>query len=746
MLKVNGKPIRMEVDTGAAVSVVSEATYHRYWKSLPLIKTDLELQTYSAEKLPVIGKLEVDVKYGHQQVLGELYVVSGRGPSLLGRNILQHIRLDWPKIAKVHTIHSHQELTKILDKYPAVLCDQLGTFTKHKASLQLKDGATPRYFRPRLLPFALKETVERELDRLVAAGILEPVRTSQWATPIVVVPKKEGHIRLCGDYKVTINPVLLVDIHPIPKPQELFASLAGGVRFTKLDLSQAYQQMLLDEKSKELVTINTHKGLFRYTRLPFGVASAPAIFQRTMDCILQGMSRVHCYIDDILITGETDMEHLQNLEEVLRRLKEHGITVKKSKCQFLRESVEYLGHIIDKDGLHAAPSKVQAVLNAPAPTCVKELRSFLGLINYYGRFIPNLATLLHPLNQLLKKTMQWKWSQKCQVAFQEAKERLISVEVLVHYDPALTIRLATDASAYGLGAVISHVLPNGSEKPIAFASRTLSSAECNYSQIEKEALAIIFGIKKFHQYLYGRNFTLITDHKPLVTILGPKAGIPTLAAARLQRWAIHLSAYSFSIEFRGTEKHGNADGLSRLPLPQKQEKEKPDVATQFNVVQMSTLPLTHRQLRTASRCDSVVSKVMQYTKQGWPNTVPEAFKSYWRRRNEMTVEADCLLWGTRVVIPGTCRDRVLKSLHESHPGIVRMKSQARSYVWWPGLDKDIEKIAKSCDPCSQVKDDPAPVTLHPWVWPSKPWKRLHIDFGVLLKPGAGTGAGAGDDC
>ena len=393
--------------------------------------------------------------------------------------------------------------------------------------------------------------------------------------------------------------------------------------------------MLLDEKSKELVTINTHKGLFRNTRLPFGVASAPAIFQRTMDCILQGMSRVHCYIDDILITGETDMEHLQNLEEVLRRLKEHGITVKKSKCQFLCESVEYLGHIIDKDELHAAPSKMQAVLNAPAPTCVKELQSFLGLINYYGRFIPNLATLLHPLNQLLKKTVQWKWSQKCQVAFQEAKERLISVEVLVHYDPALTIRLATDTSAYGLGAVISHVLPNGSEKPIALASRTLSFAECNYSQIEKEALAIIFGIKKFHQYLYGRNFTLITDHKPLVTILGPKAGIPTLAAARLQRWAIHLSAYSFSIEFRGTEKHGNADGLSRLPLPQKQEREKPDVATQFNVVQMSTLPLTHRQLRTASRCDSVVSKVMQYTKQGWPNTVPEAFKSYWRRRNEM---------------------------------------------------------------------------------------------------------------
>ena len=379
-----------------------------------------------------------------------------------------------------------------------VFSDTLGTFAHHEATLRLKGGATPKYFRPRSIPFALKNEVERELDSLVEKGVLEPVHASEWASPIVVVPKKDGCIRLCGDYKVTINPLLTIDSHPLPKPQELFASLAGGERFTKLDLSQAYQQMRLDQRSKELVTINTHKGLYRYTRLPFGVASAPAIFQRAMDNILQGIPRVQCYIDDILVSGLNDEDHLRTLERVLSRLQQNGVTVKKEKCYFLQDAVEYLGHVVDKEGLHATPEKLKAIQEAPAPTNIRELRSFLGLINYYGRFIANLATVLHPLNRLLKHDVKWEWNKECNSAFEDAKSKLLSAQVLVHYDPRLKLCLATDASAYGLGAVLSHVMPNGEERPIAFASRTLTPAERNYPQLEKEALSIVFGIKKFH--------------------------------------------------------------------------------------------------------------------------------------------------------------------------------------------------------------------------------------------------------
>lgn len=197
---------------------------------------------------------------------------------------------------------------------------------------------------------------------------------------------------------------------------------------------------------------------------------------------------------------------------------------------------------------------------------VSELLAFLDSVNYYGRFISNLATLLQPLNSLLQKGATWKWTKQCQDVFQSIEEKLGSPQVLSHYDSSLPLTLAADASVYGVGAVISQHYPDGTECPIAYASRTLPPSERNYSQLEKEALALIFVVKHFHQYLYGCHFTLITDHKPLTTILGPHHSIPTLAAARLQRWAIILSAYLYDIRFRRTEDHANADCLSRLPL------------------------------------------------------------------------------------------------------------------------------------------------------------------------------------
>ena len=205
-------------------------------------------------------------------------------------------------------------------------------------------------------------------------------------------------------------------------------------------------------------------------------------------------------------------------------MKEHRIRAKKSKCSFLKMGVQYLGHRIDADGIHATDAKLRAIIDAPQPKNVSELRSFLGLLNYYGRFIPNLSSLIHPLNKLLRHGVKWQWSPAASAAFKAAKEKVVSPNVLVHYDPQRPIRLAADASAYGVGAVISHTMEDSSERPIAFASRTLTPSERNYSQVEKEALSLVFGVCKFHTYLYGRPFILITDHKPLITILGPRRG------------------------------------------------------------------------------------------------------------------------------------------------------------------------------------------------------------------------------
>jgi len=263
-------------------------------------------------------------------------------------------------------------------------------------------NTTPRFFKPHPVPFTIIDAISRELDHMEKQGTTEKVDHSEWVAPIVAVPKKDGKFRISGDYKVTVNQALAVDQYPLPKPDELFATLAGGKVFTKLDLSQAYLQLRLDEKSADYVTINTHQGLYRCNRLPFGVASAPALFQKLMDTVLQGIPGVTCYIDDILISSPDEASHLKTLDAVLERLEKHGFRLKLVKCQFLMPSVDYLGHLIDASGIQALPGKVKAIQEAPPPQNVAQLRSFLGLLNYYGKFIPNLATILHPLNDLLK--------------------------------------------------------------------------------------------------------------------------------------------------------------------------------------------------------------------------------------------------------------------------------------------------------------------------------------------------------
>ena len=463
--------------------------------------------------------------------------------------------------------------------------------------------------------------------------------------------------------------------------------------------------MILDTDSRVYVTINTHQGLFRYTRLPFGIASAPAIFQRTMETILQGLTKVQCYIDDILITGASEQEHLHNLEEVLKRLSEYGIRVRREKCAFFRDTVEYLGHQISAEGLHTTPKKAEAIQAAPAPKNIQQLRSFLGLLHYYGKFIPDLASLVHPLNQLLHSGRTWTWTKECEQSFVLAKEKLTSATVLAHYNSQYPLRLAADASSYGLGAVISHIFPNGLERPIAFASRTLTASERNYSQLEKEALSLIFAVKKFHQYLYGREFILYTDHKPLTTILGPKRGIPPLAAARLQRWALQLSAHQYKIQFRPTKAHANADALSRLPLQSTDTKRQPETDI-FTIRQLEALPITSTQLKRVTGRDPILSKVLRYTKQGWPDKVEEALKPYWNRRTELTLEDDCVMWGIRVVIPAKLQEQVLQELHRVHLGISKTNTLARSHVWWPGIDSKIEEMTKSCERCQAVRNSP----------------------------------------
>ena len=349
-------------------------------------------------------------------------------------------------------------LSEMLHKHENVFTEGLGTFTGGKVTLHTDPQVTPKFFKARTLPYSLKDRVEEELNRLESLGIITPVKHSKWAAPVVPVLKQNGTIRLCGDYCVTINQASKVDTYPLPRVEELFAAMSNGKVFTKLDMSQAYLQLPLDDKSKELVTINTHRGLFQYNRLPFGVSSAPAVFQRCMESLFQGCKGVAIYLDDILVTGSTVENHLVNLDKVLSIMATAGLKLNKAKCEFLLPKVEYLGHMIDGNGIHPTKGKVKAIQEAPQPRNVTELRSFLGIINYYGKFLPNLSTKLAPLYQLLKRGVKWQWDKPHADAVAVAKNALQDDTLLVYYDRNRQLVLAYDASPYGLGVVlrISH--------------------------------------------------------------------------------------------------------------------------------------------------------------------------------------------------------------------------------------------------------------------------------------------------
>ena len=469
--------------------------------------------TYTGEQLPILGILTIPISYLTQTVTVELVVVKGDGPSLMGRDLLQQIRLDWHSLHKIQS-NLQSSLEALLIKHQAVFAESLGKVKGFTAKLHVSPDAQPCFYRPRPVPHSLRAKLEKELQHLESLGIIEPVQFSDWAVPIVPVVKSNGEIRVCGDYKLSVNRVAKLETYPLPRIEDLFTSLAGGKTFSKLDLAHAYLQVELDPSTRKYVTINTHKGLYTYNRLPFGVASAPAIFQRMMESILQGLRYVCVYIDDILITGTSEEEHLKNLSEVLLRLENAGIHLKKDKCSFMLPEVQYLGHKISAKGLEPSEGKVKAIRKAPTPKNVTQLKSFLGAVNYYCKFLPNLANSLSPLYKLLQHRTKWTWGPEQIKAFELAKRQLASPPLLVHYDPEKPLVLSCDASPYGLGAVLSHHVERV-EQPIAFVSRTLAPAGHNYSQLDKEALAIIFGVKRFHDHMVGRKFTIVSDHKPL---------------------------------------------------------------------------------------------------------------------------------------------------------------------------------------------------------------------------------------
>ncbi|XP_037528675.1 uncharacterized protein K02A2.6-like [Rhipicephalus sanguineus] len=580
---------------------------------------------------------------------GTVVVVDSLGPSLCGRDTIKAFNeIGVPMltnvVASVQPIKfngPNTGLEALLSEYADVFAPGLGLCKGPPVTFQLKENVVPRFFKARTVPYALKDKMSDALDQLVAQDVLTPVKTAEWATPVVPVLKKDGSLRICGDFRMTVNAATATEQYPLPRVEDIFAKLNGGEVFTTLDLRQAYNQLPLDEHAQKIAVLNTQKGLFCFKRLPFGVSSAPAVFQRRMDALLSDIPGVQVYLDDIIVAEKrSDMSRLR---KVLQRLREYGLRLHKEKCKFRQGEVTFLGHRIDAKGLRPKDENIKAVREAPEPTSVSELKAFLGLVNYYGKFLPNLATVLAPLYALLAKGAKWQWKQEHKESFRKVKEATEDSQFLAHFDPDKPLRLECDASPVGIGAVLSHRV-NGVDYPIGFRSRKLTRAECNYSQLEKEALALVFGVARFKDYLYGHEFVLVTDHKPLTGLLNPKKAIPPMAAARIQRWALFLANYSYTVQYRKGSDHSNADALSRLPLPGSAPREGHSDEREYVLFAqaMEETAICAREVKEMTDRDTTLQQVKEWIFAGWPVFRPqnhEQYRPYFNRRMELTASA-----------------------------------------------------------------------------------------------------------
>lgn len=398
--------------------------------------------------------------------------------------------------------------------------------------------------------------------------------------------------------------------------------MQGCDTFCKIDLEGAYQQLEVEEDSKEVLTANTHKGLLRFDRLVEGISCAGSVFQSSMDEILRGIKKSRNFIDDIILGGKGVEGCKEKLEEVLERLNQYNVKLNLEKSEFFKSEVEYLGHLLTDEGLKPCENKVKAIKEAPAPKNLTQLKSYLGMINYYSMFLPNLSSRLHVLYELTKKGRPFIWDDECNEVFNKSKDFLLGDRVLTLYDPKKPVVISCDASPYGLGAVLSHEI-GSVEKPIMFVSSTLSQSERNYAQLHREALAVVWSVKKFHKYIYGKKVIVYSDHEPLKSIFSHNKGMPAIAAARIQRWQVLLSMYDIELRYRKASRMCNADALSRLPLNEGTEMEEFSVHS-FSLTE--SIPLDQKEIARETANDKVLSQVYSRIQFGWPKEVEDGLK------------------------------------------------------------------------------------------------------------------------
>ena len=587
-LTFNNLPVLALVDTGASGTLLRREIFDRICQSshrIPTVRpSNVALQSVTGHPLQVLGTTQVMLegsiplsvtivdKLPQEMILGSDELVRGAGRlDLVSGTMLWfdrcwdlHLSPYLPPAQLAHTAPAtHPAFNDIVRAFSDIFAEPNGQ-QGHCSILPLKIQTTgqPVYQRPYRAPLSKRLEISQAVDDMLAAGIISP-SSSPWAAPVTLVPKKDGSTRFCVDYR-KLNSVTVKDKYPLPLIQDIFDQIGGSTIFSTLDLKSGYHQIPVDPQDRDKTAFTCHRGQFSFNVVPFGLANAPSHFQRVMEIVLKDLLGVCVliYIDDIVIYSKNMSEHKHHVRQVFERLRAANLKLKPEKCHFAQQEVKLLGFVVNSQGVSPDPDKAVAINKLAAPTSVKQVRSFLGMANYYRQCIPHYAKIAQPLTELTKKNRRFTWGPIQTNAFNKLKDLLTSHPVMSYPRTDLPYRLYTDASDTCVGAILVQLHEDNIERVVQYVSHQLTDTQKRWAVIEKEAFAVVYALTKLRPYLLGADFTIFSDHKPLTSFFSKR-----IQNSKIQRWAILLEEFSTNIQYCSGRTNERADMLSRLPAP-----------------------------------------------------------------------------------------------------------------------------------------------------------------------------------
>lgn len=723
-IEMNGSDhVLFKLDSGSEANVLPLKTYKQLKKMPQLSSTPTVLVGFNQTPVKPIGKIVINCSSRNiSNVKVEFIVADVQSVPLLGLTACIQLKLiERVSKSNVDSVSVNSK-EKIVNEYKDVFVG-LGKFPG-QIEIKLKPNAEPKVFPPRRIPLSLHDNLKKTLDGIEKQGIVSKVsEPTEWVQNLVIVEKPNGNLRLCLDPR-EMNKNIMREHYLIPKAEEILNRLSGKKVFSVLDMKEGFWHIRLSESSSLLTTFNTPFGRYKFNVLPYGLCSAPEIFQKHSQEIFGDIEGCEVYFDDILICAKNDQEHDSILKKVFDRAREKNVKFNLSKFQYKVSEVKFLGQVVSGNGIRPNPDHVRAIVEMERPQNKKELLRFLGMTKYVSQYIPNLSTLSTPLRHLTKNNSDWQWFPEHEKSFCDLKNKLVTAPALAIFDSSKTVTLQVDASKDGLGACL---LQNG--KPVGFASRSLTDAETRYAQIEKELLAIVFGFERFHQLTYGRLVNVQTDHKPLVSVVEKDV---CKVSARLQRLLLRLLKYQFKLTYVPGKLMFLADTLSRSFL---KDPVKDDIELSFVVHTLCKyVPMSEERKKEFVKAvdeDEVFVLLKKYHLLGWPkykNMCPEHVQPYFNLKQDINFEGGLLFLNDKVLVPTKLRLTMLKKIHESHLGIEKCKLLARQVLYWPNMSKDIEYFVLKCQVCEKYRRSNVrePMLSHPV--PSRPWERISADI------------------